>query len=192
MSRYRTANLILVGVMPGPKEQNPDEVQRFLRIIVNELLRLWEVGVRIPTPSTPAGRLLRVILVCVCCDKPAAHKMGGFGSHSHTFFCTQCWIEQKHKSSPEAFQQNGKFYKLSFLFYNLLTIYYLLNIGFPKRTNKQQRQRGEDYANLETNGAREAFVKKFATRFSELARFPYFDLVRMIVIDPMHNLLLGE
>ena len=36
------------------------------------------------------------------------------------------------------------------------------------------------------------FVKQYATRWSELARLPYFDICRMIVIDPMHNLLLGE
>ncbi|KAI6015498.1 hypothetical protein BKA83DRAFT_4061063, partial [Pisolithus microcarpus] len=35
------------------------------------------------------------------------------------------------------------------------------------------------------------FVKEFATRYSELSRLPYFDLVQQIVIDPMHNLFLG-
>jgi len=36
------------------------------------------------------GRLVRVILTAVVCDKPAAHKMGGFASHSHNHFCTLC------------------------------------------------------------------------------------------------------
>lgn len=107
LNRYRTANLLLFGIMPGPKEPTPDQCQRFLRIIVNELLRLWRDGVLIPTPSCPAGRLIRVILICICCDKPAAHKMGGFGAHSHTFFCTRCWIKQAEKSSPESFRKNG-------------------------------------------------------------------------------------
>lgn len=83
--RYRTANLLLAGIMPGPKEQDYDEIQHFMRILVNELLQLWQNGVRIPTPSCPEGRLVRVALVGVCCDKPAAHKIGGFGSHSHIF-----------------------------------------------------------------------------------------------------------
>lgn len=106
--RYRTANLLLAGIMPGPKEQDYDEIQRFMRILVNELLRLWQNGVRIPTPSCPEGRLVRVALVGVCCDKPAAHKIGGFGSHSHTYFCTRCWITQKDKARDEAFMKNGK------------------------------------------------------------------------------------
>ncbi|KAJ7914136.1 hypothetical protein B0H13DRAFT_1873214 [Mycena leptocephala] len=37
--RYRTANLLLAGIMPGPKEANPDQCQRFLRPLINELLR---------------------------------------------------------------------------------------------------------------------------------------------------------
>jgi hypothetical protein len=95
--------------MPGPKEQDYDEVQRFLRIYVNELLRLWKMGVRIPTPSCPEGRLVRVILAGVCCDKPAAHKLGGFAGHSHTYFCTCCWIKQNEKATPAAFAKDGLF-----------------------------------------------------------------------------------
>ena len=38
---------------------------------------------------------------------------------------------------------------------------------------------------------RKKFMTKEAVRWSELARLPYFDLCRMIVIDPMHNLFLG-
>ncbi|KAJ7816338.1 hypothetical protein B0H13DRAFT_1923633 [Mycena leptocephala] len=37
--RYCTANLLLAGIMPGPKEANPDQCQRFLRPLINELLR---------------------------------------------------------------------------------------------------------------------------------------------------------
>ena len=107
--RYRTANLLLLGIIPGPKEPNPDEVQEFMKIIVTELLRLWREGVRISTAKYPGGRLVRVILVCVVCDKPAAHKLGGFGSHSHRFFCTRCWVDQKSKATARAFEANGKF-----------------------------------------------------------------------------------
>ncbi|KAI8985713.1 hypothetical protein BD414DRAFT_394137, partial [Trametes punicea] len=39
--------------------------------------------------------------------------------------------------------------------------------------------------------AREEHASMYATRWSELARLPYFDFCRMIVVDPMHNLFLG-
>ena len=77
-------------------------------IVVNELLRLWKDGIRIATAGYPEGRLIRVILVCVICDKPAAHKLGGFGSHAHRFFCTRCWAEQADKATSQSFEANGR------------------------------------------------------------------------------------
>ncbi|KAF8155108.1 hypothetical protein K438DRAFT_2026517 [Mycena galopus ATCC 62051] len=49
----------------------------------------------------------------------------------------------------------------------------------------------KEYLKCTTKSARDAFVKKYATRWSELHRLPYFNLCEMIVIDPMHNLFLG-
>ena len=94
--------------MPGPKEADVDQVHYYMIILVNELLRLWADGVIIYTSKYPLGRLVRIALVAVVCDKPAAHKLGGFGSHSHQFFCTKCWITQDQKASPAAFASNGK------------------------------------------------------------------------------------
>lgn len=108
MLRYRTANLLLTAIMPGPKEPDPEQVQGYMRVLINELIRLWRDGVVICTPSCPNGRRVRVILVAVVCDKPAAHKLGAFGSHTHRLFCTRCWIDQASKSSPQAFTRNGK------------------------------------------------------------------------------------
>jgi len=101
--RYRTSNLILAGILPGPKEPNPDEVQRFLHILVNKLIHLWKDGIIVITPKFPLGCLIRLALVALICNKPVAHKLGGFGAHSHRFFCTCCWIEQNLKATPEAF-----------------------------------------------------------------------------------------
>ena len=56
----------------------------------------------------------------------------------------------------------------------------------------EQRCLGEEYQKLATPNAKKNFVKEFATRYSQLSHLPYFDLVRQIVIDPMHNLFLGE
>lgn len=75
--------------MPGPTEADVNQVHGFMKILINELLRLWANGVVIKTPRYPLGRRVRVILVAVVCDKPAAHKLGGFGSHAHRFFCTK-------------------------------------------------------------------------------------------------------
>ena len=64
-------------------------------------------------------------------------------------------------------------------------------LGFPKRTNQQHRDLADQYRILRTKQARKDFAAANSTRWTELARLPYFDTCRMIVIDPMHNLFLG-
>ncbi len=102
ISSYRTSNLMCMSILPGPKEQSPDEFQWFLHPIISDLLRLWKDRIRIPTESRLEG------IMAVVCDKPAAHKMGGFASHSHNHFCTLCWIPAEDKTKPVSFQDGGE------------------------------------------------------------------------------------
>ena len=51
---------------------------------------------------------------------------------------------------------------------------------------------GEIYLHLGTKALKEKHATQHSNRWSELCRLPYFDLCRMIVIDPMHNLILGR
>ncbi|KIM59498.1 hypothetical protein SCLCIDRAFT_16493 [Scleroderma citrinum Foug A] len=147
-------------ILPGPKEQSPDEIQCFLRPIISDQLCLWQDGIRAPTPSCPNGHLVRVILVAVICDKPAAHKIGGFGSHSHTNLCHACWIMQADKDKAKAFLQNA----------------------FKPQTDAEQCELSEWYCLLTTAAAHKNFIKDFTTRFTQLSRLPYFNLVNQINI----------
>ena len=106
-SSFRAANLLFLGIIPGPKETDSDQTQYFLRVFTNELYRLWRYGVTIPTPKYLQGRLVRVILVGVFGDKLATHKIGGFGPHSHTFFCTLDWISRGMKATATALIRDG-------------------------------------------------------------------------------------
>ncbi|KZT57361.1 hypothetical protein CALCODRAFT_415190, partial [Calocera cornea HHB12733] len=51
--RFRVYNLSLVGILPGPREPTCEELQRFLRPCVDDLLRLWQDGIIIKTPKYP-------------------------------------------------------------------------------------------------------------------------------------------
>ena len=42
-----------------------------------------------------------------------------------------------------------------------------------------------------TGQDREKLESEYGTRFPVLAELPYFDTVRMSIVDPMHNLYLG-
>jgi hypothetical protein len=48
-----------------------------------------------------------------------------------------------------------------------------------------------DYTKCQTQTQYDKFICQFATCWLELCHLPYFDICWMIVIDPMHNLLLG-
>ncbi len=54
--RYRTQNLKLYGLTPGPAECTADELQHFMRNLVDDLIRLYEHGIWIKTPSCPNGK----------------------------------------------------------------------------------------------------------------------------------------
>ena len=58
--------------------------------------------------------------------------------------------------------------------------------------NKEHCQLREEYSKLQTPTVRKNFVKEHATRYSQLSRLPYFNLVEQIVVNPMHNLFLGQ
>lgn len=42
---------------PGPTEPNADQLQHFLKLIVDALLELYDNGILITTPEYPAGKL---------------------------------------------------------------------------------------------------------------------------------------
>ncbi|KAG2053454.1 hypothetical protein BDR06DRAFT_885875, partial [Suillus hirtellus] len=111
--QYRTSNLMCTSILPSPKEQNPDQIQRFLCPMVSDLLCLWKYGMKVPIESCPEGRLVHVILIAVVCNKPAAHKIGGFVSHSHTNSCTTCWINISNKDKPSAFTDGEQYCNLT-------------------------------------------------------------------------------
>lgn len=41
---------------PGPSEQTAEQLQNYLKIVVDDLLNLYENGVRYVTPSHPDGK----------------------------------------------------------------------------------------------------------------------------------------
>ena len=62
---------------------------------------------------------------------------------------------------------------------------------WEKRTTEQHRAQMEEILLCNTVQDRERLESLYGTRFSVFAYLPYFDTVRMSIIDPMHNLFLG-
>jgi hypothetical protein len=120
---------------PGPTEQDAEQIQNYLRLIVNDLATGYEQGFQIPTASCPGGtelttcffylhsfvgRLIRVALVAVICDHPAMCKIAGFTDKNHLSAPdTKCTVSQSDLFSDAALR-NGKYEKLTGYFTNKL------------------------------------------------------------------------
>lgn len=125
-------------------------------------------------------------LLAVVCDHPAMCKMGGFADHSHNEApCNKCHVDQASIFSDESLQNRMAFLSNPDAYHNLFYP------EFPPRTSEDHRRNCFKEHSLETDGERDDFFKKHGARWTELARLPYFDLVRCMIIDPMHNLFLG-
>jgi hypothetical protein len=189
------------SILPGPKEQNPDEIQRFLRPIVSDLLRLWKEGITVPTESRPQGTRIPN-------DAPYSNYFQDalYVSSSLRLYATN----QQHIKSGVSRRIHTLTSALSVgyrrwmgtnqrLFVHKVCPLPTLDVAislspfpaFRARTNEEHRRLGDQYRELRTPYARAKFVKDYATRYTQLSRLPYFNLVEQIVIDPMHNLFLG-
>lgn len=77
--RFKQENIILVGVIPGPKEPK-NNINTYLDPLVDELRELWD-GVPIFDSSFLGCQVYRAALLCLSSDIPASRKCGGFVGH---------------------------------------------------------------------------------------------------------------
>jgi hypothetical protein len=166
--RFKRQNMILVGLMPGPKEPKTSEINHFLRPLVDELLDLYNC-------NTTLGDDIRGALMLVNCDIPAAKKVSGFTAINSMVPCHKCsnvFPAQRMHMNLRCF---GNFDEKT----------------LKKRDNISNREQANLWINAGTMAEREKIEHEFGTRWSELHRLEYFDAVRCTVIDGLHNLYLG-
>ncbi len=167
--RYKVENIILVGIIPGPKEPQ-GTVNSFLGPLVKELQIFWQ-GLHI-SDHTGNKVLIRAALTCTTCDIPATRKVCGFLGHAAGLGCSKC-LKQFHfiddKMVYSGFDRNN----------------------WKSRTNSQHRESCNQLAQATSKTSLYQLEVKLGVRYSSLLELPYFDPVRHHVVDPMHNLFLG-
>ena len=84
--RCKDGNVIIVGVIPGPKEPRHD-VNSYLGPLVRELPEMHH-GVWFNTPC--GQQFLRGVLLCFSSDVPATRKAAGFVGHNSIKGCSRC------------------------------------------------------------------------------------------------------
>lgn len=70
-------------------------------------------------------------------------------------------------------------------------IYAGFDNAHPPRKQADHAAAGLRWSRADTLSKRNDIEKSTGSRFTELNRLPYFDCIRFIIIDPMHNLFLG-
>jgi hypothetical protein len=171
--RSKRENVILVGIIPGPHEPRHD-VNTYLGPLIEELLLFWKgVAIDILMPSGIEKRMLKCVLLCVSCDLPAARKTCGFLSHSATLGCSKCL--KVFPGSVGSMDYSG-----------------FTRSAWPQRTNISHRENVEKINQCRSKSTQSKMESELGCRYSILLKLPYFDPVRMHVIDPMHNLYLGS
>ena len=166
--RFRPENIIVTGIIPGPKE--PKNMNSYLRPLVKELNSLWSDGFSISINSQTVK--VRVALLATVCDIPATQKIGGFCGHSSKQACWKC-----KKVFPYAEELN----RVDFSG---------VEIG-DLRQHDEHKRNGKSTLSAVTPTKRKELELEIGSRFTQLFFLPYYNSVRFAIIDPMHNLFLG-
>ena len=163
-------NIILLGVFPGPFEPSKD-INEYLNPFVSELLSLWD-GVSFVTHDSGPQKI-RCALLYVCCDLPAGRKVCGFLSYSANLGCSKCFCN--FGAGVFGTQNNPGFNRDTWNF----------------RSNEKHREDVRATLNTSSKSARAKKESELGCRNTSLLKLPYFNPIRMLAIDPMHNLYLG-
>lgn len=167
--RYKRENILIIGLLPGPSEP-PKTINTYLAPLVSELLTLWR-GKSFKTADKTTV-IVRCALLCIACDLPASKKVSGFLSFTANLGCSR--------------YQNfgtGVFGRQNYSGFDRDTWVY--------RSMDRHRKDVDETLKCSSKTARERKESELGCRYSCLLQLPYFDAVRMLIIDPMHNLYLG-
>ena len=81
----------LIGLLPSPKETLVLQLQKFLKLFVDELKDFGSTSKVIKTFGHPEGKLVKVRPHLVVADTPARAKVAGFAQkYRHGTICTYC------------------------------------------------------------------------------------------------------
>jgi hypothetical protein len=163
--RYRYENMCLVCVVPGPNEPSLHQINRILGPLIDDLDIFWRDGVHYQTNDYPGGRLVRIAVLPLVCDLPAARQMAGMAGHSSWSFCSHCTATLDDLNNPPSKR--------------------------PAHSPGNLARLAETWRDALTEAIQDDIWTLHGVRWTELRRLPYWDPVRFIALDSMHLLYLG-
>ena len=164
--RFKPENMFLAGIIPGPKEPSTEEINNFLRPLVDDLLESYETGVYYTrTWKYPNGRKTRSALALIICDLPAARQALGFTGPQSTNFCSYCKLQLKDINNLDV-------------------------CSWESRSCEEHRNLALEWRDASEEGRRVEITRKYGIRYSEFLRLPYFDPIRNHCGDSLHAFFL--
>jgi len=168
--RFKPENVLIAGIIPGPKEPSYGAINSYLRPLVKELNHLWTEGFSMKHNDKTV--VFRAALLATVCDVPATAKLGGFVGHMSKNACWKCSKQFSYNKTLNRVDFSG------------------IELG-PLRDYSLHKRNGTKAKNSTTPSERSELELESGSRFTELFNLPYYDCNRFAIIDPMHNLLLG-
>lgn len=169
--RYTPDNVLLVGVIPGPREPKRT-MNSYLDPLVKELNELWKGVVMQSALGNPV--LVRSALICTACDIPASRKVSGFVGHNALRGCSRClkvFPTAKFGEKPDYTGTDRS--------------------TWMPRTKESHRKQSLIYKKCDTRSQQITIERDHGCRYTVLINLPYYDVIKVCIVDPMHNLLLG-
>lgn len=172
--RFKPENIILCGIIDGPKEPKLN-VNSCLVPVVNELLHELWTGIFFNDHTSLTGKsLVRAAVLCVASDIPACRKSCGFVGHSATQGCSKCTTQFPRLPNE------------------LRADYSDFESERQPRVGAVHIEQARRTLNCATETDRNALEMRYGARWSAFFDLPYFNPIRMHVVDPMHNLYSGS
>ena len=95
-AHFKSENMFLAGIIPGPNEPSKEEINHFSRPLVDDLLKSYLDGMYYTCIwKYPKGQKMRSALALIICDLPAARQALGFTRPQSTNFCSYCQLQLK-------------------------------------------------------------------------------------------------
>ena len=173
--RYKFENIIVISIIPGPQEPKLN-INTYLKPFVEELQELYK-GVVLPCPGgAVTQRHVRASVACLAADIPASRKVCGFLGHNARLGCNKCYKEFLSKDATFADKPNyGGFNRET----------------WEPCTESKHRDSCKEFENTTNKSQLQKMESSHGLRYSYLLELTYFDPIKFVVIDPMHNLMLG-
>ena len=165
--RYLPYNIYLNAVMP--KEPSLEDVNNYIDPLVVMLQRNYTQGVHFTSTfdNVDMGRSSRSMVAVLVFDLPGAKKILGHCSHnSNHNFCSFC-----HLSKSEIDNFNWQTWRL--------------------RTVDELKSAAKQWRDTPSAVERKRLYKENGVRWSALWGLSYFNPLRSVIVDGMHNLLEG-